>query len=112
MIQNKFMKLIRAPLSRYLIVNMGGVRFAEKWYTNKSIPTDAIGLFQFTLKLKSMKSVMSKFLAKRRVYGERLLEKSRSKGYVNIKGKLKLLSNKSQNRILKNISEVPREVYA
>ena len=58
MIENKLINLIRAPLSRYLMVNMGGVQFVEH------------------------------ALAKHRVYGERSLEKATSKGNVKDKIKL------------------------
>lgn len=112
MIQREVRKPIRPFTSRYLVITMEGVRFAEKWCDTQSIPVDKMRLFQSAIKLISTKGVMPMFFAKRWGYNEKLLEQASSKGYVEITGRLKGVSNEVQHKVLDIMSEATREVYA
>jgi hypothetical protein len=98
--------------TRYLVITLKGLRFAEKWYPVEHIPPHIARLYQLLLKLIRVRGVMAVSLAKRMGYGEKVIDQALSTGCVEIWGRPSSLPESVRDKILEMIGEAPREVYA
>ena len=98
--------------AQYLEITIKGLKFVEKWYTTKHIPSNLTRLYQLLLKLIWMKGTITTSYAQRLGYNNNVLKLAISRDYVETHKKSIKPPVTIQNKIHEMIGEAPGWFYA
>jgi hypothetical protein len=88
------------------------VKFVEKWYPAKHLPSHLTRLYQFLLRLIWMRGTITTIHAQRLGYNTNVVKMVSSNGYMEIHNKPDRPSEVIQHKIITMIGKAPRWIYA